>query len=238
VVDSFRIWWRGYQILPLIDGVNYVKKIALYADMDVEVVKKALQHLVYYGCVVMVADIFQMTNQYTTTKEIVRLYHDVDIQRACLNAIRLPPSPTFSAPSSRLTIGKVLRWYSALRPGYALSAFVRDYGSELSAHRINVHTFITFGLVNRLIRRLHKYPLTLNTTYQFTPNSGSNTSVLGVDTHSASLTSPTTTTTAPFPHRAPPLIPNIQQYATTHTQEEMKRAPSKHHTHTHTLNTH
>jgi hypothetical protein len=213
-----------------VDGVNYVKKIALNADMEVELVKKALQHLIYYGCVVMVTDIFQMTNQYTVTKNIVHLYHNVAMQRACLDLIRLPrahpPATTTSSQDTNhhtaapppLTIGLVLRWYSALRPGYSLSAFVRDYGADLSAHHINVHAFIIFGLANHIIRRLHKYPLTLKTNSPSTLFSSGNTSLSSTESFSNASTSsiPQTTSTTATPslssRPSTVIIPNLQQF--------------------------
>jgi hypothetical protein len=221
------------RILPFVDGVNYVKRIAVCADMDIELVKKALQHLVYYGCVVMISDIFQMTNQYTATKDIVQLYRNVSMQRACLNMIRQPASAVLSSVSTSnasqgnhnvavppLTIGLVLRWYSELRPGYALSAFVRDHGAALSAHRINVRAFITFGLANRLIRRLHKYPLTLNSSYQSTiftggnslaPDSNLSSNAPNSSSNSSSVTMTSNNATSSHSSRLSATIPNIQQ---------------------------
>ena len=35
------------QIIPLIDGANYTRRIADRADVDLELVRKAIQHLLY-----------------------------------------------------------------------------------------------------------------------------------------------------------------------------------------------
>jgi hypothetical protein len=46
--EAHQDWDLALQkIIPYIDGVNYVKKIAKDADMDMDIVVKALQHLLY-----------------------------------------------------------------------------------------------------------------------------------------------------------------------------------------------
>lgn len=57
------------QILPYIDGHNYVKKIAELAKQDKEVVLTGIRHLVYYNCVYM-SDIFQYTNMYRVVEGV------------------------------------------------------------------------------------------------------------------------------------------------------------------------
>ncbi|KAI3481284.1 hypothetical protein L1887_56501 [Cichorium endivia] len=52
------------RILPFIDGVHHVKRIAQLADADLGLTRACLEHLVYYGCIVVV-DIFQYFNMYT-----------------------------------------------------------------------------------------------------------------------------------------------------------------------------
>jgi len=52
-----------HQVVPFIDGVSYVKKIAREAGIHIEIVKRALSHLLYYGCIAMI-DIFQVLISY------------------------------------------------------------------------------------------------------------------------------------------------------------------------------
>jgi len=58
---NYKEWDLALQkIIPYIDGVNYVKKIAYDADMDIAIVTKALQHLLYVY--------FRAFNQHTLLK--------------------------------------------------------------------------------------------------------------------------------------------------------------------------
>jgi len=47
------------RILPHIDGINYVKRIAAVTDIDIHLVRECLQNLRYYGALQMI-DIFQV----------------------------------------------------------------------------------------------------------------------------------------------------------------------------------
>ena len=60
------------RIIPFIDGIRHVKKIAVESGVDTALVRRCIQQLVYYRCVVMI-DIFQYTNMYVCTDKIVSL---------------------------------------------------------------------------------------------------------------------------------------------------------------------
>jgi len=140
------------QIIPFIDGTNYVKKIALIADVNIEYVRKALEHLLYYKLITMV-DIFQYCNMYTTTSGITRLAQNRQMQLSCIDCITIPGNPP---PRFEMVFGL----YCALKPGVTLNEFCED--NNLKALNIDIRSFITFGVVNKFLRRLHKFPLTLS----------------------------------------------------------------------------
>ncbi|KAJ3173935.1 Nitrogen permease regulator 2 [Geranomyces variabilis] len=68
------------RIVPLIDGVRSVRRLAEAADVDPQLVRIALQHLLYYGCVKMV-DIFSFSNVYAIRASITGLLHAKRLQR-------------------------------------------------------------------------------------------------------------------------------------------------------------
>ncbi|KAI8587052.1 nitrogen permease regulator 2-domain-containing protein [Geranomyces variabilis] len=68
------------RIVPLIDGVRSVRRLAEAADVDPQLVRIALQHLLYYGCVKMV-DIFSFSNVYAIRASITGLLHARRLQR-------------------------------------------------------------------------------------------------------------------------------------------------------------
>ena len=57
------------RVLPYINGVNSISRIAQLADTDLSLTRRAVQHLVYYGCLVLL-DIFSFGAIYAPTAEI------------------------------------------------------------------------------------------------------------------------------------------------------------------------
>jgi nitrogen permease regulator 2-like protein len=82
------------RIIPYIDGINSVSKIVRLADTDLSLTRKALQHLVYYGCLILL-DIFSFGAIYAPTAEIGGFIMDENVQEECARYVRMP----------RMTIG-------------------------------------------------------------------------------------------------------------------------------------
>lgn len=57
------------QVLPLVDGIRHVKAIARASEIQIDLVKQCLQHLVMFG-IVQVFDLFQFTNRYIAGKNL------------------------------------------------------------------------------------------------------------------------------------------------------------------------
>lgn len=60
------------RIIPYINGVNSLARIAALADADLKLTKKCIKHLLYYGCVILL-DIFSFNNIYAPTAEFTSL---------------------------------------------------------------------------------------------------------------------------------------------------------------------
>lgn len=137
------------QIVPFIDGVNYVKRISLEADVQIDIVKKCMRQLLYYNCITMV-DIFLHSNVYATTPKIGHLANDPTLQAECTTYITKSgrPTPPF---------GKVFALYCSMQPGIKMSDFCVIYAETLNS--IDVRRFITFGLIHGILRRVHRYPI-------------------------------------------------------------------------------
>ncbi|KAL7691953.1 putative nitrogen permease regulator 2 [Plasmopara halstedii] len=140
------------QIVPFVDGVRYVKRISLEADVDIAIVKKCVQQLLYYGCVTLI-DIFLHSNIYTTTTKIAGLASDPELQAECAVYIvksgRTPPS-----------FARIFALYCSVQPSLRVSDFCVVY-SESLAH-IDVRRFITFGLIHGFLRRVHRFPICID----------------------------------------------------------------------------
>lgn len=77
------------RILPYINGTRSVSHISQLADTDLSLTRKAVQHLVYYGCVILL-DIFQFGAIYAPTSEISDFIVDENIQAECAGYVRIP----------------------------------------------------------------------------------------------------------------------------------------------------
>ncbi|KAF2268344.1 nitrogen permease regulator 2 [Lojkania enalia] len=70
------------RIIPFINGINSVSHISQLADTDHSLTRKAIQHLVYYNCVVLL-DIFSFGAIYAPTAEIGGFITDTNVQEEC-----------------------------------------------------------------------------------------------------------------------------------------------------------
>jgi hypothetical protein len=80
------------RIIPYIDGINSVQKIAVLADTDLTLTRRALAHLLYYGCILML-NTFHFGAVYAATAEIGVFVEDTKMQDECRRYIVTPHSP-------------------------------------------------------------------------------------------------------------------------------------------------
>ncbi|KAH8728535.1 nitrogen permease regulator 2 [Phaeosphaeriaceae sp. PMI808] len=77
------------RILPFVNGINSISRIAQLADTDLSLTRRAVQHLVYYGCLVLL-DIFSFGAIYAPTAEISGFIIDDDVKDECMRYVRMP----------------------------------------------------------------------------------------------------------------------------------------------------
>ncbi|XP_032996504.1 GATOR complex protein NPRL2 isoform X3 [Lacerta agilis] len=89
--DFFNSQWdlTTQQILPYIDGFRHVQKISAEADVELNLVRIAVQNLLYYGVVTLVS-ILQYSNVYCTTPKVQDLVDDKCLQDECLSYVTKP----------------------------------------------------------------------------------------------------------------------------------------------------
>lgn len=91
------------RVIPFINGVNSVMKIALLADADLRLTKKCVRHLVYYGCILLL-DIFHFNAIYAPTAEFTNMIAtDTEMQAECARYVNTAFEPanqenTITAP--------------------------------------------------------------------------------------------------------------------------------------------
>ncbi|KAF2273372.1 NPR2-domain-containing protein [Westerdykella ornata] len=90
------------RITPYINGINSVNQIAHLADTDLSLTKKALQHLAYYGCLVLL-DVFHFGAIYAPTADIGAFIVEKSVQEECARYVRVPRArPPSSNKRTRL----------------------------------------------------------------------------------------------------------------------------------------
>ncbi|NWT54572.1 NPRL2 protein, partial [Erythrocercus mccallii] len=149
--DFFNSQWdlTTQQILPYIDGFRHVQKISAEADVELNLVRIAVQNLLYYGVVTLVS-ILQYSNVYCTTPKVQDLVDDKCLQEECLSYVT-------KQGHKRASLRDVFQLYCGLSPGTTVRDLISRYTLQLQ--RVDERRLIQFGLMKGLIRRLQKYPV-------------------------------------------------------------------------------
>lgn len=139
------------QVTSYIDGFNHISRIATLSNVDTSLVKACVQNLIYYGVVALVP-LFQYGNVYSTTPKLKLLAQNYDLQERCLKYVACSQR---SLPNLR----DVFRIYAAMTRGTTVKDLCLRF--DPPNLRINERKLVQFGILEGLIRRVHKYPVHL-----------------------------------------------------------------------------
>ncbi|KAI5843897.1 nitrogen permease regulator 2 [Morchella snyderi] len=139
------------RIVPYIDGINSVKRIADLSDSDYTLTRKCVDHLLYYGCLVMV-DVFQFGAIYACTAEISSLVADVAAQEECAAYV--------STSGTRVPFPRLLEMYTSLSQGVVLRKWCVENAAWLVG--VDVRRFVSFGVVKGFLYRSHRWPVVVD----------------------------------------------------------------------------
>lgn len=147
------------RILPHINGINSVKQISLLADADFKLVKKAIRHLLYYGCVLLL-DVFSFSAIYACTAEISEFVESEETQEECARYVApREDNAAFALPKGdegeMLSGTGLAELYLSLRQGLSVRNWCYDHEDVVS--KIDLRRFITFGVIKGFLYRVHKY---------------------------------------------------------------------------------
>ncbi|KAJ3107571.1 Nitrogen permease regulator 2 [Phlyctochytrium planicorne] len=125
------------RVVPFINGVFYVKKIAEVADVELELVRIAIQHLLYFGCIKLV-DIFKSE---------------------WISGVSRPPGgvPTLDSDLPPPTFAVVFRLFCSFKHGHTVREWVEE--NNVLSLNIDIRRLIVFGIIKGFLYRVHKYPL-------------------------------------------------------------------------------
>lgn len=136
--------------------------------VDIVLVKKSVRQLLYYRCVVMV-DLFQFSNVYVPSPKLNAVLCDPQMISSCYAYVMTPeiitpslsPSPPPSLAGEILSIQPhvLLGFYAQLQRNVTTGEFLLR--NRFVEHGIDIRRFVTFGLINGLIQRIHAFPRSL-----------------------------------------------------------------------------
>lgn len=143
------------RILPYIDGFNHVQKIALLSDVDLSLVRCAIQTLLFHGVLVLIP-IFSYSNMYAVKPEVHNLSKNIDMQNECIRYVALDEN---KLPYFR----NIFMLYCALGSGISVNALCSRHNTR--ALGIDEQKLIEYGLVHKFVHKLNKYPVLLTSDH-------------------------------------------------------------------------
>ncbi|XP_032637350.1 GATOR1 complex protein NPRL2 isoform X3 [Chelonoidis abingdonii] len=149
IVKKLAGYLTTLEILPYIDGFRHIQKISAEADVELNLVRIAIQNLLYYGVVTLVS-ILQYSNVYCTTPKVQDLVDEKCLQEECLSYVT-------KQGHKRASLRDVFQLYCGLSPGTTVRDLICRYTLQLQ--RVDERKLVQFGLMKGLIRRLQKYPV-------------------------------------------------------------------------------
>jgi hypothetical protein len=176
------------RIIPFINGVNSVKRIAILADADLKLTKKCVKHLLYYSCVLLL-DIFSFHAIYAPTAEFANMIaKDTEMQKECARYVNIAFTP--GAQEEAIIDGGAERRTSGLTnvttlhddeiwpltgkgdpiDGVAIVQLFANLRQGLTVREwyarnanllanIDLRRFVTFGVIKGFLYRVHRYAI-------------------------------------------------------------------------------
>lgn len=162
------------QIIPYIDGYRHVSRIATEADVEVSLVKACIQNMIYYGIVKLIP-IFQYSNSYLPTQRLVELHENEQLRQDCIKYVARISSVPEMLPNFR----SIFRMFCTMNYGIT----IRDLCNQFNPSSLNIDEkrLIRFGLMKGLIRRIHKYPVSIDVSDNSEHNNSSAISRINLD---------------------------------------------------------
>lgn len=160
--DSFKL-----QILPYINGFNHIARVASMADCSLGLALQCVRHLILLG-VATVIPVFQYCNIYRPTPKLSQLATCKKMQQRCIEQCTKISSHS-NMPGTKAKVRDVFRMFASMAHGATFGELcVRFNPSVLN---INERKMVLFGLLEGLIRRVDKYPITVqrNVFYDYEP---------------------------------------------------------------------
>lgn len=158
------------QLLPFLDGVNHVARIAREAGVDLGLVKSCIQNLVYYK-VVHLQTLIKYSNVYMCTRNLQNLIKDPKLFQECRDYVAVRERELDAGDSGcdqnggeiavlpqKPSLQKIFQLYSSMSHGQTLKSLCQRFNIKEQYH-IDERRLVCFGLQHKLIRTINKYPV-------------------------------------------------------------------------------
>lgn len=136
--------------LKLESVITFFRLLADLSLLDINLVKKCIQSLIYFNLAFIVSPI-RYSNTYYVTSTIQSIMQDVELQEECIRYVRMDdrnPCPTWEV---------IFNLYETFQSGKKLKQ-VYLYEKPF-LRNINDRRLVEFGLLKGILKRLHKYPI-------------------------------------------------------------------------------
>eukprot|EP01091_Cochliopodium_minus_P009908 TRINITY_DN2542_c2_g2_i1.p1 TRINITY_DN2542_c2_g2~~TRINITY_DN2542_c2_g2_i1.p1 ORF type:complete len:269 (+),score=69.06 TRINITY_DN2542_c2_g2_i1:1076-1882(+) len=133
------------KIIPHIDGSTEILSISRLSNVSLSLVKKAIQHLLYYNFIIVV-DLFEYeNNRYATTEKIHDLFQNKKLQNQCLIIL------SNSVSGTEVTFDKIFPLYCKINPSLTVKQFSEEHNLNTL---LDPRKFISFGVSNGILRKI------------------------------------------------------------------------------------
>ncbi|KAI9761336.1 MAG: hypothetical protein M4579_001126 [Chaenotheca gracillima] len=138
------------KIVPFIDGINSVRRISEHADADYNLVKKCIEHLLYYRTLLLLPP-HHFSAVFAPSSDLPLFLSSPSMQTECASYVSTSTDGTPILPS------RLIALYASLRHGQSLKQWCIEQGRDGRLDGIDLRRFVTFGLIKGIIYRVHKW---------------------------------------------------------------------------------
>lgn len=153
--------------MPYINGFNHIAHVASLADVALGLALQCVRHLILLG-VATVVPVFQYCNIYRPTPKLRQLATCKKLQQRCIEQCTKITNRK-NMPGLKAKVRDVFRIFASMAHGATFGELCVRFNP--SALNINERKMVLFGLLEGLIRRVDKYPITVqrNVFYDHEP---------------------------------------------------------------------
>ena len=144
------------QVLPHINGLNYIVQIAALAEVETNIVKSCITNLVYNKVVRVIDHIFQYNNQYMVTPEIRSFRENASFREDFMDFLFEDPITKEAKPRTA-KFSEIFRIIGEFKHGTRVKDICIRFRPKQTLG-IDMSRLVQYLVLKGILRRLHKYP--------------------------------------------------------------------------------